>query len=44
MTGVLVKRGNLDTAQKEVHVKTQGESSHLQTKVEASEEGQPADT
>ena len=44
-THVLIGTGNLDTdTQKEDHVRTQGEVSHLQPRREASGETKPADT
>lgn len=41
MTGVLIKRGH---EQKEDHVKTPEEDSHLQAKQRACEEASPTDT
>lgn len=43
VTGVLIRRGDEDTdTQKEGHVMTHGEGSHLQPRREASEEANPA--
>ena len=45
LTGVLVRRGNLDTdTHWEDHVRTQGEDDHLQAKERGSEETSPANT